>query len=108
MRYLRSFWFSAATKFSVRILVGLGGGQGSGGNRPERRLRGQDRSGVSLAVSRLVHLLTLRTKDLRDWHNAINPQENVPLPSDAAETYRGQFTHRFRGGSKISLGRGWV
>src|SRR5207249_764645 len=56
---------------SVTILPGLGGGQGNGGNRPERRLRGQDRSGVSFTIPRLVHLK--RTKELRDWHKAINP-----------------------------------
>src|SRR3989442_9996142 len=110
MRYIRSFWFSTNYDLSVTILPAWAEDRATVGTRPERRPRGQYRSGVSFAVPRWFNSMQ---KQLRDWHNAINPQQKyspslflvliTPVTRALLLTYRADLTHRFPGGAIFSI-----
>ena len=72
---------------------GLGGGEGSGGNRPERRPRDQDRRRADSASRASALLLSNPTRDhLRDWYQS--DKSSRPLGRETVHMHTIPFHNR--------------
>src|SRR6267378_38671 len=95
MRYIRSFWFSINYQSPLQFCPAWAEDRATVGTDPSADSGARTEAGCRSRCPFGSRQKNQRTSGLAQSDKS---SKNIPLPFEIRETYRGQFTHRFRGG----------